>query len=124
MKIESINGFSIGDAVRIITGDGRIHIIKSFEIDGLKELFCEVYFEDGDSAMLNNIAHIDHTEYNSIAYLEQLGYTCVPPYCKDMISGKVYKSNMSNDGSLCIKSDLIRYSNLKVGDNVKLLIIK
>ena len=54
--IISINGFHIGDKVRLIDGDGRPHIIKSFSIDGIKEFFFEVQFEDGTEAMLDNIA--------------------------------------------------------------------
>lgn len=54
--ITSINGFTIGDKVRLKDGDGRPHIIKSFGIDGLKEYFIVVQFEDGISAMLNNIS--------------------------------------------------------------------
>lgn len=53
--IISINGFHIGDKVRLIDGDGRPHIIKSFSIDGIKEFFFEVQFEDGTEAMLDNI---------------------------------------------------------------------
>ena len=54
--ITSINGFKIGDKVRLKDGDGRPHIIKSFSIDGMKEFFFEVQFEDGIEAMLDNIA--------------------------------------------------------------------
>lgn len=54
--ITSINGFKIGDKVRLKDGDGRPHIIKSFSIDGMKEFFFEVQFEDGTEAMLDNIA--------------------------------------------------------------------
>lgn len=54
--ITSINGFKIGDIVRLKDGDGRPHIIKSFSIDGMKEFFFEVQFEDGTETMLNNIA--------------------------------------------------------------------
>ena len=54
--ITSINGFKIGDRVRLKDGDGRPHIIKSFSIDGMKEFFFEVQFEDGTETMLDNIA--------------------------------------------------------------------
>ena len=54
--ITSINGFKIGDKVRLKDGDGRPHIIKSFSIDGMREFFFEVQFEDGTETMLNNIA--------------------------------------------------------------------
>lgn len=54
--ITSINGFKIGDKVRLKDGDGRPHIIKSFSIDGMKEFFFEVQFEDETEAMLDNIA--------------------------------------------------------------------
>ena len=54
--ITSINGFKIGDRVRLKDGDGRPHIIKSFSIDGMKEFFFEVQFEDGTEIMLDNIA--------------------------------------------------------------------
>ena len=54
--ITSINGFKIGNKVRLKDGDGRPHIIKSFSIDGMKEFFFEVQFEDGTETMLNNIA--------------------------------------------------------------------
>ena len=54
--ITSINGFKIGDKVRLKDGDGRPHIIKSFSIDGMKEFFFEVQFEDGTETMLDNIA--------------------------------------------------------------------
>lgn len=54
--ITSINGFKIGDKVRLKDGDGRPHVIKSFSIDGIKEFFFEVQFEDGTEAMLDNIA--------------------------------------------------------------------
>lgn len=54
--ITSINGFKIGDKVRLKDGDGRPHIIQSFSIDGIKEFFFEVQFEDGTETMLNNIA--------------------------------------------------------------------
>ena len=54
--ITSINGFKIGDKVRLIDGDGRSHIIKYFSIDGIKEFFFKVQFEDGTEAMLDNIA--------------------------------------------------------------------
>ena len=53
--ITSINGFSIGDKVRLLDGDGREHIIKSFSIEGLNEFFFEVQFEDGSWAILDNI---------------------------------------------------------------------
>ena len=53
--ITSINGFSIGDKVRLLDGDGREHTIKSFSIEGLNEFFFEVQFEDGSWAMLDNI---------------------------------------------------------------------
>lgn len=56
--ITSINGFAIGDKVRLKDGDGRPHIIKSFGIDGLKEYFIVVYFTDGTRAMLDNISLI------------------------------------------------------------------
>lgn len=54
--ITSINGFKIGDKVRLKDGDGRPHIIKSFSIDGMKEFFFEVQFEDGTETMFDNIA--------------------------------------------------------------------
>lgn len=54
--ITSINGFKIGDKVRLKDGDGSSHIIKSFSIDGMKEFFFEVQFEDGAETMLDNIA--------------------------------------------------------------------
>ena len=53
--ITSINGFSIGDTIRLKDGDGREHTIKSFSIEGLNEFFFEVQFEDGSWAMLDNI---------------------------------------------------------------------
>lgn len=53
--IVAINGFKIGDKVRLKDGDGRPHIIKSFSIDGLKEFFFEVEFKDGTNTMLDNI---------------------------------------------------------------------
>ena len=53
-----IGGFRIGDKVRLKDGDGRPHIIKSFGIDGLKEYFIVVQFEDGTRAMLDNISLI------------------------------------------------------------------
>jgi len=53
--ITAINGFNIGDKVRLKDGDGREHIIKSFSIEGLNEFFFEVQFEDGSWAMLDNI---------------------------------------------------------------------
>ena len=56
--ITSINGFKIGDKVRLKDGDGRPHIIKSFFIDGMKEFFFEVQFEDGTETWLDNIAPI------------------------------------------------------------------
>ena len=54
--ITSINGFKIGDIVRLKDGDGRPHFIKSFSIDGIKEFFFVVQFVDGTEAMLNNIS--------------------------------------------------------------------
>lgn len=54
--ITSINGFKIGDKVRLKDGDGRPHTIKSFSIDGMKEFFFEVQFEDGTGTWLDNIA--------------------------------------------------------------------
>ena len=54
--IVAINGFEIGDKVRLKDGDGRPHIIKSFSIDGLKEFFFVVQFVDGTEAMLDNIS--------------------------------------------------------------------
>jgi len=54
--IISINGFKIEDKVRLKDGDGRSHMIKSFSIDGIKEFFFEVQFEDGTETMLDNIA--------------------------------------------------------------------
>ena len=54
--ITSINGFKIGDKVRLKDGDGRTHFINSFSIDGMNEFFFEVLFEDGTEAMLDNIA--------------------------------------------------------------------
>ena len=59
MKVESINGFRIGDKVRLKDGDGRPHIIKFFEIDGFKELFCVVHCEDGTEAMLHEISLLE-----------------------------------------------------------------
>ena len=59
MKIESINGFRIGDKVRLKDGDGRPHTIKFFEIDGFKELFCVVHCEDGTEAMLHEISLLE-----------------------------------------------------------------
>ena len=53
--ITSINGFSIGDKIRLKDGDGREHTIKSFSIEGLNEFFFEVQFEDGSWTMLDNI---------------------------------------------------------------------
>ena len=53
--ITAINGFNIGDKVRLKDGDGREHIIKSFSIEGLNEFFFEVQFEDGSWTMLDNI---------------------------------------------------------------------
>ena len=53
--ITSINGFNIGDTVRLKDGDGREHTIKSFSIEGLNEFFFEVQFEDGSWTMLDNI---------------------------------------------------------------------
>lgn len=53
--ITSINGFNIGDKVRLKDGDGREHIIKSFSIEGLDEFFFEVQFEDGSWTVLDNI---------------------------------------------------------------------
>lgn len=53
--ITSINGFSTGDKVRLLDGDGREHIIKSFSIEGLNEFFFEVQFEDENWTMLDNI---------------------------------------------------------------------
>ena len=53
-----IGGFRIGDKVRLKDGDGRPHIIKSFGIDGLKEYFIVVQFEDGARTMLDNISLI------------------------------------------------------------------
>ena len=60
MNIESINGFRIGDKVRLKDGDGRPHTIKFFEIDGFKELFCVVHCEDGTEAMLHEISLLEH----------------------------------------------------------------
>ena len=54
--ITSINGFKIGDKVRLKDGDGRPHIIKSFSIDGIKEFFFVVQFVDGTEAMFDNIS--------------------------------------------------------------------
>ena len=54
--ITSINGFKIGDKVRLKDGDGRPHFIKSFSIDGIKEFFFVVQFVDGTEAMLDNIS--------------------------------------------------------------------
>ena len=56
--ITSINGFAIGDKVRLKDGDGRPHTIKSFGIDGLKEYFIVVQFEDGARTMLDNVSLI------------------------------------------------------------------
>lgn len=56
MKIEQINGFRIGDNVRLKDGDGRPHIIKSFELDGFHDFFIVVHFEDGTEAMPHEIA--------------------------------------------------------------------
>ena len=56
--ITAINGFKIGDKVRLKDGDGRPHIIKAFAIDGLKEFFFIVQFEDGMETMLNNISSL------------------------------------------------------------------
>ena len=53
--ITTINGFKIGDKVRLKDGDGRPHIIKAFAIDGLKEFFFVVQFEDGTSVILDNV---------------------------------------------------------------------
>lgn len=57
-EITSINGFYIGDKVRLKDGDGRPHIIKSFSLDGLKEFFFRVRFEDDTETMLDNIARL------------------------------------------------------------------
>ena len=54
--LTNINGFKIGDKVRLKDGDGRPHTIKSFAIDGLKAFFFEVEFEDGTRTMLDNIS--------------------------------------------------------------------
>lgn len=51
-QITAINGFRIGDKVRLLDGDGREHIIKSFSIEGLNEFFFEVQFEDGSWTMV------------------------------------------------------------------------
>ncbi len=56
--ITSINGFKIGDKVRLKDGDGRPHIIKAFAIDGLKEFFFIVQFEDGIETTLDNISYL------------------------------------------------------------------
>ena len=65
--IESINGFHIGDKVRLKDGDGRPHIIKSFEIDGFHGWFCEVNFEDKTSTMLDNISILEQKELDEAA---------------------------------------------------------
>lgn len=63
--IISINGFKIGDKVRLKDGDGRSHFIKSFSVDGMKEFFFEVQFEDGTEAMLDNIAPLSSNLYDA-----------------------------------------------------------
>ena len=60
--ITAINGFRIGDTVRLKDGDGRPHIIKAFVIDGLKEFFFVVQFEDGTETMLSNISFLELKE--------------------------------------------------------------
>ena len=43
----SVNGFSIGDSVRLIDGDGRAHVIKEFEpVEGMDSTFYFVHFND------------------------------------------------------------------------------
>ena len=78
--ITSINGFKIGDKVRLKDGDGRPHIIKSFSIDGMKEFFFEVKFEDGTEAILDNISplpsNLDEAAEEYCSDNTTLGATC------------------------------------------------
>ena len=70
--ITAINGFRIGDTVRLKDGDGRPHIIKSFVLDGLKEFFFIVQFEDGTETMLSNISFLKLKESEDEKIREEL----------------------------------------------------
>ena len=102
--ILEVFGFRVGDAVRLKDGDGRKHIIESFEEnEGLHgPNFYRVVFEDnavdyiftGDKYPNGYYTQMEkfeeeqkplsteETELNSIAFLEQMGYTCIPPGAK------------------------------------------
>ena len=69
--ITSINGFKIGDKVRLKDGDGRPHFIKSFSIDGIKEFFFVVQFVDGTEAMLDNISPLPSNLDEAARYYEE-----------------------------------------------------
>ena len=73
MTIESINGFRIGDKVRLKDGDGRPHIIKSFEIDGWHGFFVVAHFEDAASTMIDNLSLLEPqgVDEAAIKYLRQ-----------------------------------------------------
>lgn len=72
--ITAINGFRIGDTVRLKDGDGRPHIIKAFVLDGLKEFFFIVQFEDGTETMLRNISFLKPKESEDEKIREELVY--------------------------------------------------
>ena len=69
--ITSINGFKIGDKVRLKDGDGRPHFIKSFSIDGIKEFFFVVQFVDGTEAMFDNISPLPSNLDEAARYYEE-----------------------------------------------------
>ena len=99
--ILEVFGFRVGDAVKLKDGDGRKHIIKSFEeVKGVHgPNFYHVEFEDNSArdgiypgkkypngyyTQMEKFEEeqklsTEETELNSIAFLEQMGYTCIPP---------------------------------------------
>lgn len=135
--ITSINGFKIGDKVRLKDGDGRPHIIQSFSIDGIKEFFFEVQFEDGTETMLNNIAPLpsnldeaaeDYAWQNTIVNEENRPHSVVEhEFTKDTFKAgaewmarqeKTVEGYISIRGKRSLITVLDRLEKFKFGDKV------
>ncbi len=123
--ITSINGFKIGDKVRLKDGDGRPHIIKSFSIDGLKEFFFVVQFVDGTEAMLDNISllpsNLDEAAIQAHIRLEDgegLSFLNIFKAGVEWITGQGYTDEVKYSDLEDRKYVFVPYEEFNPGDKV------